>query len=136
VPATRSDHLRAAMQGWAAALRRLAAAMLLAVVALITLPSILWLYALADATINNFKTFGIKIIWILALCFFPPVGTVLYYLIGRNQRRTYYPVGRVVLVCILIFPVIMTIAYYLRSPELGTYTEPPAPSSPAKTIQI
>jgi hypothetical protein len=34
-------------------------------------------YALADATINTFKTFIIKIIWILALCFFPPVsGTV------------------------------------------------------------
>ena len=36
--------------------------MLLVVVALITLPSIIWLYALADATINAFKTLGIKII--------------------------------------------------------------------------
>ena len=110
--------------------------MLLVVVALITLPSIIWLYALADATINSFKTFGIKIIWILALCFFPPVGTVLYYLIGRNQRRTYYPVGKFVLICILIFPIIMTIAYYLQSPEPKTYIEPSTPSSPSNAIQI
>jgi hypothetical protein len=107
--------------------------MLLVVIAVITLPSIIWLYALADATINTFKTFGVKIIWILALCFFPPVGTVLYYLIGRSQRRTYYPVGRFVLICILIFPVVMTIAYYLHSPEPTTYIEP---SSPSKSIQI
>jgi hypothetical protein len=107
--------------------------MLLVVIAVITLPSIVWLYALADATINTFKTFGIKIIWILALCFFPPVGTVLYYLIGRSQRRTYYPVGRFVVICILIFPVVMTLAYYLHSPEPTTYIEP---SSPSKTIQI
>jgi hypothetical protein len=110
--------------------------MLLVVVTLITLPSIIWLYALADATINSFKTFGIKIIWILSLCFFPPVGTVLYYLIGRNQRRTYYPVGRLVLICILILPIIMTIAYYLQSPEQDRYMEPSAPSSPSKAIQI
>jgi len=106
--------------------------MLIMVLAVITLPSIIWLYALADATINNFKTFGIKIIWILALCFFPPVGTVLYYLIGRNQRRTYYPVGKFVLVCILIFPIVMTIAYYLNAPEQKTIIE----ERPSKSIQI
>ena len=111
--------------------------MLIGFIAIIALPSIIWLYALADATINTFKTFGIKIIWILALCFFPPVGTLLYYLIGRSQRRTRYPVGRFVLVCILIFPIIMTIAYYLQSPEQNWYIEPPAPSpAPSKPIQI
>jgi hypothetical protein len=107
--------------------------MLMLFIAVIALPSILWLYALADATINTFKTFAVKIIWILVLCFFPPVGSVLYYLIGRSQRRTYYPVGRFVLICILIFPVVLTIAYYLHSPEPTTYIEP---SSPSKTIQI
>jgi hypothetical protein len=109
--------------------------MLLVVLAVITLPSIIWLYALADSTINTFKSFGIKIIWILVLCFFPPVGTVLYYLIGRNQRRTYYPVGRFVFICILIFPVMMTIAYYLQSPEPTIYNEPSSPAH-SKTIQI
>jgi len=110
--------------------------MLLVVIAVITLPSIIWLYALADATINAFKTLGIKIIWILVLCFFPPVGTLLYYLIGRNQRRTYYPVGRLVLVCILLLPILMTIGYYLKSPEPDTHMEPSAPSAPSKAIQI
>ena len=107
--------------------------MLLVFIAVIALPSIVWLYALADATINTFKSFSIKIIWILALCFFPPVGAVLYYLIGRSQRRTYYPVGKFVVICILIFPVVMTIAFYLHSPEPTTYIEP---SSPSKTIQV
>lgn len=110
--------------------------MLLVVIALITLPSILWLYALADATINAFNTLGIKIVWILVLCFFPPLGTLLYYLIGRNQRRTFFPVGRFVLILILVLPIVMTIAYYLRSPEPEPYTEPSAPSSPSRTIQI
>jgi len=106
--------------------------MLIVFIAVIALPSILWLYALADTTINAFKTFGVKIIWILALCCFPPVGTVLYYLIGRSQRRTCYPVGRFVLICILIFPIVATIAFYLRSPEPMKYLEEP----PSKTIQI
>lgn len=114
--------------------------MLIGFIALIALPSVLWLYALADATINAFKTFGVKIVWILVLCFFPPVGTVLYYLIGRSQRRTYYPVGRFVLICILIFPIIATIIFFLSSPDIETYIEPSPPLSPSpppsKTIQI
>jgi hypothetical protein len=109
--------------------------MFLGFIALITLPSIIWLYALADVSVNAFNTFGTKIIWLLVLCCFPPVGTVLYYLIGRSQRRTRYPVGRFVLVCILIFPIVMTIAYYLRSPEPKSYNEP-STLSPSKTIQI
>jgi hypothetical protein len=107
--------------------------MLFVFLAVITLPSIIWLYALADATINTFKTFGTKLIWLLTLCFFPPIGTALYYLIGRSQRKTRYPVGKYVLVCILIFPVLMTVAYYLQSPEPKTYFEP---SSPLRTIKI
>ena len=110
--------------------------MLLAVLAVITLPSIVWLYALADATINTFRTFPIKIIWIVALCCFPPVGTLLYFLIGRSQRRTFYPVGRFVLICILIFPIVMTVMYYLQSPETKTFREPTAPDLPSKAIQI
>jgi hypothetical protein len=109
--------------------------MLIGFIALIALPSVLWLYALADVIINSFREFFVKVIWLLALCFFPPVGTVLYYLIGRNQRRTRYPVGRVVLVCILIFPIVMTAAYYLNSPEPNSYMEPSSPA-PSKTIQI
>ncbi len=109
--------------------------MLLMVIALITLPSIVWLYALADVVINAFRTFGIKIIWLLVLCFFPPIGTVLYFLIGRSQRRTYYPVGRFVLICILILPIVMTMTYYLQAPEPKPDVAPPA-SSPSRTITI
>jgi hypothetical protein len=105
------------------------------VLAVITLPAIIWLYALADVAVNSFKKFSTKIIWIIALCFFPPVGTALYYLIGRSQRRTRYPVGRFVLICILIFPVVMTMAYYLQSPRQEMLIEPSTPSS-SKTIQI
>ena len=108
--------------------------MLLAMLAVITLPSIIWLYALADAAVNSFRTFGAKIIWILLLCFFPPIGTLLYYLFGRGQRRTRYPVGKFVLVCILVFPILMTIGYYLQSPSVK-YPDP-APAAPSKSIQI
>ena len=83
--------------------------------ALVALPSILWLYALADATINSFRYFSTKIIWILVLCFFPPLGTVLYFLIGRSQRRTSYPVGRFVMSCIMIVFFVMVLWYLFYS---------------------
>lgn len=106
---------------------------LLVILAAITFPSIIWLYALADITINSFKTFGTKIIWLLTLCFFPPVGTLLYFLIGRSQRRTHYPVGRLVLICILLFPLILTTVYYLQAPVI---TAPIEEKRPAHSIQI
>jgi hypothetical protein len=109
--------------------------MFIVILAVITLPSIIWLYALADSIVNDFKSFGVKIIWILTICFFPVVGALLYYLIGRNQRRTRYPVGRFVLICILMFPIVMTVAYYLQSPEPDFYIEPSS-TTPSKTIQI
>jgi hypothetical protein len=108
--------------------------MLIGFIALIAMPSVLWLYALADVAINAFRTFGTKIIWLLVLCFFPPLGTILYLLIGRSQRRTFYPVGRFVLICILIFPIVATIVFYLQS-DIKTDVEPTMPSS-SKTIQI
>ncbi len=109
----------------------MAVLMLIGFIALIALPSVLWLYALADATINSFSDFGIKIVWILVLCVIPPVGTVLYFLIGRGQRTTYYPVGRVLVTGILIIPVLMIVAYFFYS--LGHITFVP---EPPKTIQI
>ena len=88
---------------------------LLGFTALVALPSVLWLYALVDAIINNFKTLAAKIIWVIVLCLFPPLGTLLYYLVGRNQRVTYYPVGRLVLFAIFLFPLLMVIGYILYS---------------------
>jgi choline-glycine betaine transporter len=60
-------------------------------IALIALPSIIWLYALADVIRNDFKQITTKIVWIINLCVFPPLGTILYFLIGRNQRITSRP---------------------------------------------
>ena len=104
---------------------------LIGFIALIALPSVLWLYALADVIRNDFQYFSTKIVWIVVLCCLPPFGTLLYFLIGRNQRITYYPVGRLVAFSILILPVLLVIAYIFFS--LGHLTfilEPP------KAIQI
>ena len=105
--------------------------MLLGFIALIALPSVLWLYALADATVNNFRYFSTKIIWLLLLCFFPPFGTVLYFLIGRSQRTTYYPVGKFVIISMIILPVLMIVVYFFYS--LGHLTFIP---EPPKSMQI
>jgi len=105
--------------------------MLIGFIALIALPSLLWLYALADTILNRFSEFFVKIIWILVLCTFPPLGTVLYFLIGRNQRTTYYPVGRVIILSILVIPMLMIAAYLLYS--MGHVTFIP---EPPKSMQI
>ena len=105
--------------------------MLIGFVALIALPSVLWLYALADVAVNRFREITTKVVWLLVLCFFPPFGTILYFLIGRSQRRTHYPVGRVFLIAIMIIPILMTVAYFFYS--LGHITFVP---EPPKQMQI
>lgn len=105
--------------------------MLMVFIALIALPSVVWLYALADAIRNDFPCFSTKIVWILVLCFFPPLGTLLYFLIGRSQRITSYPVGRLVAFCLFIVPALMVAAYFLFA--LGHLTFLP---EPPQTIQI
>ncbi|MEI6305416.1 MAG: PLDc N-terminal domain-containing protein [Deltaproteobacteria bacterium] len=105
--------------------------MLLGFIALIALPSVIWLYALADVITNEFQYVTEKILWLIVLCFFPPLGTILYLLIGRNQRITYYPVGTIVAFCIFAIPALMIVAYLLYS--LGHLTFMP---EPPKTIQI
>ena len=87
--------------------------LLIGFVALIALPAATWLYALADVIRNEFKSVLTKIVWLTVLCFFPPFGTMLYFLIGRNQRTTYYPVGSFVIFCIFVFPALMVVAYIL-----------------------
>ena len=100
-------------------------------IALIALPSVIWVYAPIDVIRNDFKHFATKIVWIINLCVFPPLGTLLYFLIGRNQRTTNYPVGRLVFICIFIVPLLMIIAYFLFS--LGHLTFLP---EPPETIRI
>ena len=93
----------------------MALVMLLGFIALVALPSLLWLYALADAVINRFSRFSTKAVWILVLFFFPPLGTVLYFLIGRSQRRTRQPVGRVVIFSLLIMFIMMVASFFYYS---------------------
>ena len=95
---------------------------LIGFIVIIALPSVLWLYALADVIINEFRSLITKFVWALFLCFFPPLGTLLYFLIGRSQRITYYPVGRVVVICILLVPVVMgAIVRHLAANQRGPY---------------
>ena len=105
--------------------------MLIGFIAFIALPSVLWLYALADVARNDFSDFTIKIVWLLILGFFPPLGTILYFLIGRNQRVSYHPVGKVVAFIIFIIPALMVLGYFLFS--LGHLTFFP---QPPETIRI
>ena len=105
--------------------------MLLGFIALIALPSVIWFYALADVITNEFQYVTEKILWLIVLCLFPPLGTILYLLIGRSQRITYYPVGKLVAFCIFAIPALMIVAYLLYS--LGHLTFMP---EPPKTIQI
>jgi hypothetical protein len=104
---------------------------LIGFISLIALPTVIWLYALVDVIRNDFKHFVTKIVWIINLCVFPPLGTLLYFLIGRHQRTTYYPVGGLVAFCIFIAPILMIIGYLLfSSGHLAFIHEPP------KIIQI
>ena len=105
--------------------------MLIGFIALIALPSVIWLYALADVIRNDFQFFTTKLIWAIVLCLFPPLGTILYFLVGRSQRITYYPVGKLVFFIIFVVPALMIVVYILYS--LGHLTFLPEPS---KTIQI
>jgi hypothetical protein len=104
---------------------------LIGFIAFIALPSILWLYALADVAINEFQYFTTKVAWLIILCIFPPLGTILYFLVGRNQRITYYPVGKILFFIIFIIPALMILGYLLFS--LGYLAFLP---KPPETIQI
>jgi hypothetical protein len=105
--------------------------LLLGFIAFIALPSILWLYALADVARNGFRHFTTKIAWLIILCVFPPLGTILYFLFGRDQRITCYPVGKVVFIIIFIIPALMILGYILFS--LGHLAFLPKPPD---TLQI
>jgi hypothetical protein len=50
-------------------------------------PFVLWLVALIDILRNEF-TGSNKLIWLLAVTFFPLIGPILYYFIGTRQKIT------------------------------------------------
>ncbi|ETN94640.1 PLD nuclease N-terminal domain-containing protein [Zhouia amylolytica] len=43
------------------------------------------IFAIIDIVKHEFEGYG-KIIWLLVVLFFYPIGVVLYFLIGRSQR--------------------------------------------------
>jgi hypothetical protein len=47
---------------------------------------ILWIWALVDIIQSRFREESTKIIWCLLVIFLPFIGTILYYVIGREQR--------------------------------------------------
>lgn len=47
---------------------------------------ILWIWAIVDIINSRFREDSTKIIWILLVIFLPFLGTLLYYVIGREQR--------------------------------------------------
>jgi len=48
--------------------------------------TIAWIMALHDVIKNDFSTSRHKSVWILLLVFVPPIGLVLYWVVGVNQR--------------------------------------------------
>jgi hypothetical protein len=44
------------------------------------------LLALIDILRNDFKGSNDKVIWVIVVLFLPFLGSLLYFLIGRNQR--------------------------------------------------
>lgn len=53
---------------------------------ILSILTIAWLMALHDAIRNNFASSMHKSVWILLLVFVPPVGLVLYWVVGVDQR--------------------------------------------------
>ncbi len=47
--------------------------------------AIIWLYVLTEILKSKFSGNN-KIIWFLLILFLPPLGVILYFLIGRDQR--------------------------------------------------
>jgi hypothetical protein len=58
---------------------------ILIILTLIALPILLWIAALVHCLKSDFENDG-KIIWILVIVFLPILGSILYLLIGRNQK--------------------------------------------------
>jgi uncharacterized membrane protein YhaH (DUF805 family) len=48
--------------------------------------TIAWVMALHDVIRNDFSSSRQKSVWILLLVFVPPIGLVLYWVVGVNQR--------------------------------------------------
>jgi hypothetical protein len=50
-----------------------------------------WVWMLVHAITNNGLGDGEKIAWVLVIIFLPPLGCILYFLIGRPKGRSSVP---------------------------------------------
>lgn len=50
------------------------------------LPTLLWIIALVDILKSNFKESNNKILWVLVVILLPIIGSILYFIIGKNQK--------------------------------------------------
>ena len=55
------------------------------IIALVLLPSILWLVELIDVVRRRFPDPATKIVWVLVVIFTHFVGALVYYFVGRKQ---------------------------------------------------
>lgn len=51
---------------------------------LFVLALVLWLWALIDIARSRFKKPAYKILWILAILFFPILGSILYFMLKKE----------------------------------------------------
>lgn len=50
------------------------------------LPTLLWIIALVDILKSNFKDSNNKILWVLVVILLPVIGSILYFIIEKNQK--------------------------------------------------
>jgi H+/Cl- antiporter ClcA len=55
---------------------------------------LVWLVTIIDIVQSDFKTNADKIVWFFFVMIIPPLGMLLYCIIGRSQRIETGPVGR------------------------------------------
>jgi choline-glycine betaine transporter len=55
---------------------------------------LVWLVTIIDIVQNDFKTNADKIVWFFFVMMIPPLGIVLYCIIGRSQKIDAGPAGR------------------------------------------
>jgi len=46
-----------------------------------------WLFALIDCLKSEFKESNLKVIWVVVLLLVPFLGWILYFIIGRGQKK-------------------------------------------------
>lgn len=59
---------------------------LIIVLLFVLLPTVLWIVALVDIIKSDFKDSNNKIIWILIVILVPIIGSILYFLMAKNQK--------------------------------------------------